>query len=651
MRSLLRRFDRGLFYFFLCGFTVFFLFIVGCDSPKQIAPADSELTAGAVISFNQRGNVPAPGTPLPGIPDRVDISQTNTMDIQVNWDTVVDASSYRVYVAEVGVDNLVEWVKYSSDSPPFELADIVSDGVLDIYVAVSAANLAGEGESSATVALVTSDGLIDGPITSSKETVELAAQVIVIENQSPYVDEVDVDLDSDVVIFYKPNDSIKEVFLRVTGSVPVFGQASESLGSIRFTPDSLEADTDYQATVTFFVADVNGDTVKLEGDWMFATMGDSLNPDTDTPPPSPQLPPVPGTIVLTLEDASPTTNEMNVAVDTKIKFTFSAPIDLNSVKDPFKGIIVLGAGDALIEGSWSSDGNNISFKPIVDLQSSAQYWIFLRADITDISGIQYGQYKDWSFMTAGPTAPVPAPSLDTTGPGVNKFFPGQGAPNAPEVLPANGKIRVTFDEPILLTSVNNGGAIVQGPDSGFPVPGAWTTEGNDIVFNPSSPLESGKQYIYTLNPSWPNEPIITDLAGNKFGGRAQIFFRTESTVVSTPVPTPIPTPNLDITPPGLGGAFYPGMGSPGAPEIVPVTAKIRIVFDEPISLSSVTNGGGTVHEPTGAALPGVWTTEGNDLVFTPTNSMEPDRQHWYTLNPNPTGPQVTDWTLDKNQMP
>ncbi|MGP4105214.1 Ig-like domain-containing protein, partial [Nonomuraea sp. KM90] len=229
-----------------------------------------------------------------------------------------------------------------------------------------------------------------------------------------------------------------------------------------FTPaQSLAVSTVYTATVSNAVD--ASDNVMAAYSWSFTTAG----PDT-TPP--------------AVTETSPSSNAINVPVNTTLSVTFNEPVSGTEVK-------VSDPAGASVAGALAPDATRKiwTFKPAVSLPAETVFTIEVTA-AKDDSGNSMASYT-WSFTTAQPD--TTAPTVTLTSPLNNATGVELGAP-----------IQATFSEPV------SDAKLTLKDGTGAPVNGTVDMMSPSIVrFTPEQPLPGEKQYVAEVSSA-------KDAAGN-----------------------------------------------------------------------------------------------------------------------------------------
>lgn len=574
---------------------------LGCgENVLDQQPVVAKFTSGVVIesSLASAGEGTTLSVPvLPNVPLGVAVDTLDVNDLQVSWDPVASAPSYRVYIAVVSANDAVEWTKYVANASPFILLDAITDTVLDVYVMVSAVNLAGEGPTSAAVTLPNSSVVVNKLTTVPSGDGQMVSNTSPLLSVYPNGDANNISLDSDLTIKYVASNAIRAIFLQLLGSTPVFGKLLDSPGMLRFSPTQLSANTTYLVVLTFFVDDGDGRMIAYENRWSFTTLGSGGGAvGTGVTPP-------------VLIGSDPMNNETNVSVNTKIKFFFSQPMALGTVTNA--GITVHDPLGSLVAGEWKlKDNNEVRFKPLTVLQGGgARYQVFINSTVTNTANIPLGIQTTGVFYTEQNVFPSPLPTTvpgiggtDTTAPGYMGSIPN----NNQRDVPITTQVTIKFSEPILPTSTLNSGLMVH-ELGGVMISGTWLPSGNNMIFTPSTPFRYSTGYQVFVGP-------VTDIAGNRLSNMSNWIFHTASAnVFSTPLPTasPLPATGTDTTAPQYLS------GTPGENQNnVPVNSSITLQFSEPVNPISV-NQGLMVHEVGGAMLTNNWMTTGSTTAFQP----------------------------------
>jgi len=514
--------------------------------------------------------------PLPKMPTNVIITQ-DLNDIDVSWGIVNSATKYNIYLAVVSSDMSTEWVLYKSSSAAIRINNVVLLDVLDIYVAVSGENFAGEGLSSPQVSMIGDSG--NSMAVSNLPAV--TALAVPILKQSPKPDSIDVSINKSIKIEYNPLPNITKVWLEVTGVVPVIGRIRESLGKISFRPDSLNFSTTYTATVTFFELDINGIIIDSSYSWSFTTITEPLA-SVDTTPPR-----VSGLI--------PATDDVDIDKDSDISIYFSEPVDVITLDN---GVLINYVDEVSnatsVNGRWGTRSNTAVFNPTNPLPDDTTIWVVVEA-VADLAGNQVQSRFGSNFRTAPGTA--------TPGTAITLFTLQDSYPIADQVdIPVNARLKFSFSQDVDVTALIVDAAIQLIDPNGNIVKGNWQGQGQTVIFRPSNDLQTnGATYIVQITGA------VKSLTSDLISGApiAWPFYTELASVVNTPF------------------IWISANPLPGEQD-VPTKTEIGLTFSGPVDLNSLNGRSGiTIKDETnGGSITGSWRGVGNDIIFTPSTQLK-----------------------------
>lgn len=238
-----RYFEKSRFAYFL---TLVFIFsLAACEPPSGSNAHQSTSALGAIDDRslgNDRNQVMAVGQDmgLPPSPNQVSVTKANGTQIDISWNAVFDADSYRIYVAVLTANGDVNWVKHVASSTFLSLPGSLTTDVLDVLVTVSSANLAGEGVSSPI------SSLIGKPISSRAILPRSITSPLL--GHYPEDSATNVPLSSEVVVNFLASANVQRVFIVLADANPVFGKQQEFAGMTRFVPEALKPGTTYAAS-------------------------------------------------------------------------------------------------------------------------------------------------------------------------------------------------------------------------------------------------------------------------------------------------------------------------------------------------------------------------------------------------------------------
>lgn len=235
-----------------------------------------------------------------------------------------------------------------------------------------------------------------------------------------------------------------------------------------FTPSfALSPTTFYKISVDADVTDIYG--IRM-GTSYLCSFSTGAAPDT-----------IPPTLVAT----TPSSGDINVMPNAAISFTFSEPIDQQSLS------FILTAESATIPCTMTYFGTTAIFTPLSALAYSTLYTVTVSGGVKDLAGNAMLNSYSWNFTTGIVT--------DVTPPSITATIPTTGAASvAVNVAPS-----VTFSEQVDSTTITfslSGG--------GTTIPCSMSYTGTTALFTPSSSLN--KNMLYTARVS----AGVRDLAGN-----------------------------------------------------------------------------------------------------------------------------------------
>jgi Bacterial Ig-like domain/Right handed beta helix region/FG-GAP repeat len=261
-------------------------------------------------------------------------------------------------------------------------------------------------------------------------------------------------------------------FTLSSGGTPVTGTVGHSATTVTFTPSTdLAPVTAYTATITTGVKDAAGNPLAADYTWSFTTAGDTTSP--------------------TVLSTHPTSNAVDVVLNSSINATFSEPMDPSTITT---ATFTVNGGGGPVAGAVGYVGATATFTPSANLASTTVYTATITTGAKDLAGNPLAADYTWSFTSGG--------ALDTTPPTVISTTPANNATN----LPLSTTISATFSEamdPATLTT-----ATFTLSTGGNPVAGAIGYAGSTATFTPTSALTMGASYTATITTG------AKDLAGN-----------------------------------------------------------------------------------------------------------------------------------------
>ncbi|MGD1993541.1 MAG: Ig-like domain-containing protein [Anaerolineae bacterium] len=303
-------------------------------------------------------------------------------------------------------------------------------------------------------------------------------------------------------------------------------------------------------------------------------------PATPTPRP-PYVPPPPGTVSPAVIQRSPARGEA-LAPEGTIEVVFDRAMDKESVEQAFS----VSPG---VEGTFEwKDERTLRFQPAATLQREARYEVYVAADAKDtegqpLDGAYYFQFETVGYLEVSQVIPAP----DTT------------------EVEADSTITVMFNRPVVpLMAVSDPayGDLPEPLSFDPPIEGSGEWLNTSIyVFTPEEPMAGGTRYTARVAAG------LSDTTG---GVLAEDYVWSFSTQAPDVVWV---TPEENAT-------------------LVPVDPTIRVEFNMPIDPASARERfslkpSGLLGQP----VDGTIEIEGNQLIFTPTEQLDFDRDYVATL--------------------
>jgi hypothetical protein len=228
---------------------------------------------------------------------------------------------------------------------------------------------------------------------------------------------------------------------------------------------------------------------------------------------------------------------------------------------------------ATVPGSFSWNGNEVSFTPAVPLDGGTGYTASVGSGARDSAGTGIESAKTWQFTTA--TQPV-----------VQVAVPGE---NATEVLP-NASLVVIFDTAMDKPAAE-GAFSLKRTANGKPIGGTFGWFGNALIFKPNYSLVGGAQYTVSLSTA------ARDVAGNPLPAAMTWRFTTTSRPIVESV--------------------YPVAGATGV-----ARGSVTIAaFNKSMDKRSAESAFSLKRTSGGASVAGSLAWYGNSLIFTPSTPL------------------------------
>ena len=321
------------------------------------------------------------------------------------------------------------------------------------------------------------------------------------------------------------------VFARDASNQPIAGTLSQRNGNrtIRFTPAAALASGSYAYIYYSNLVDLQG--MAFSGSSFYFYTGTSV----DATAPS-------------VTFITPATGTSGIGVNGSVRITFSEPINLTTVS---ADTVVLSSGTPLATTLTIASGNRmLTVTPQLPLPPSALITVTING-VEDVAG-HAAAVATSSFTTA--SAPdITAPTIVAT-----SVRYGDAS------VPVNSVFEWTYSEPVDYITVIGQTNVLYDYSIGY-VPGGTLTLSADartVTYVPPANLVGGHTHSINL-------ANVADLAGN-VGGSSGLYFTTVAA--------------SDVTPPQVIAA-NPTDGATG----VPLNARIRVAFDEPVSAASLQN--------------------------------------------------------------
>jgi methionine-rich copper-binding protein CopC len=189
--------------------------------------------------------------------------------------------------------------------------------------------------------------------------------------------------------------------VKPTGGANIAGSVSYSGTTATFTPNAaLSQGVEYTATVASTVRDVEGNQMGSAYSWTFKTV-------PDTTPPS-------------ITNRTPADGATNVATNTTVTATFSEPIKTSTVDGT--SFRVADPGNTAVAGSFSFNGNTVTFTPSGGLNGQTEYTVSLSTGIQDLAGNPLSSATSWSFTTELPFLSCTSQAAVTSSAGDNNGY-------------------------------------------------------------------------------------------------------------------------------------------------------------------------------------------------------------------------------------
>lgn len=178
--------------------------------------------------------------------------------------------------------------------------------------------------------------------------------------------------------------------------------------------------------------------------------------------------------------------------------------DMDTLKTSDLGLTLSDSAGQLVDGQAVWDGRRtLRFQPAQTL-SSGSYLVHLAAGAENLAGNTVAAAQSWDFR------------LDKTGPVLVGLMPTDGAGE----VALDTSIRVTFDEPVDLASVQSRIALVDERNF-INVAATLSLEGNAVVLKPTAPLSQRSTYTVIVSTG------VADVLGNASASTLYARFTTD----------------------------------------------------------------------------------------------------------------------------
>ena len=329
-----------------------------------------------------------------------------------------------------------------------------------------------------------------------------------------------------------------------------------------FTPSApLASGTQYTATVTTGARDVSGLAMTAAKTWTFTT-ADVVAP--------------------TVTGVSPTSGATGVQLNTTVRVTFSEPMlasTINSTNITLRP--TASATPVAATVTYEAGTNTAVLTPSAPLTATTNYTVTVTTGVRDASNNALAAQFTSTFTTLTPDAV--APQVSTVQPA-----------NLAVAVPTNTTVRVTFNEPMDVTTITNVNILLRNTLTTALVPATVTYDVTTRVatLTPTGPLSNLTNYTVQVTTG------VKDVSGNALAAQFN------STFTTTPAP--------DNTAPTIVSRA-PTNGATSQP----INTNVVITFSEPMDQATLTTSTITL-TPTGggAAITGTVTPGAGNTTAT-----------------------------------
>ncbi|MEL7833718.1 Ig-like domain-containing protein [Fodinibius sp. Rm-B-1B1-1] len=282
-----------------------------------------------------------------------------------------------------------------------------------------------------------------------------------------------------------PSSVNNNTFRLQSSNGTISGSVSYSGTTATFTPDNpLPDGTDFTATITNGIRDLNGNALDNNYSWSFTTEV------IDQTPPS-------------VESTNPQDGQQDVPVDIQLSATFSEQLDPSSVNN---NTFRLQSSNGNISGSVNYSGTTATFIPDNSLADGTDFTATITNGVTDLNGNALGNNYSWNFTTE---------VVDQTPPTVESTTPQDGQQD----VRVDIQLTASFSEQLDPATVTTNTFRLQ--SSNGPISGSVNYSGTTATFIPDNPLADGTDFTATITNG------IEDLNGNALDNNYSWNFTTE----------------------------------------------------------------------------------------------------------------------------
>jgi hypothetical protein len=240
-------------------------------------------------------------------------------------------------------------------------------------------------------------GSDDTPVTPDAPTALIPPTVV---STSPADADKNASLNGSITALFDTEldaSTTKTTFTLKNGTAAVEGNVSYANNAILFNPDAnLTASTDYNATITTGVTDLNGTAMASDYVWNFTTgtLDDNASPF--------------------VVSRDPNATDTNVSINRSVTVLFNETLDPSTVSTSTFTLAPPSGSD--VNGTVSYSGKTIVLNPTENLSKDINYTATITTDVKDLAGNPLATAEVWSFTTgASETVARPVVKLGTAG--------------------------------------------------------------------------------------------------------------------------------------------------------------------------------------------------------------------------------------------